>query len=83
MKRIYPVIGITIAAAILIFLFLNPQKNNNTSYKFAGIPELKQRNVMQIEPVEEWDNLRSRFDELNKTLKKNPKDANVYDVILP
>jgi len=61
---------VLISSTIIFFSSCNHHHED-----FAGIPELKKRNVMLIEPAEEWDAVQTRFANLQRDVKKNPKDV--------
>ncbi len=63
---------------ILLFsstIFLSSCQHHHAHYHFTGVPELKQRNVMLIDPVAEWDQIQTRFANLERDVRKNPSDA--------
>jgi len=61
----------TAIAALLILL----SSCHHHHEHFSGIPELKKRNVMLMEPLAEWDEVQTRFANLQREVQKNPKDA--------
>ncbi len=65
---------IILATAILIISFSSCHNHHHHEH-FSGIPELKKRNVMLMEPLAEWDEVQTRFANLERDIKKNQNDA--------